>query len=305
MAKKKEQNNQSNQSSTGMKIGIAAVILTILFLFSACAVLVVQLGSMDTTRTSGSVAVVPVQGTILTTGTSTRSTITADDLTKILAELKDNRRVDAVILDINSGGGSPVGSDEVGRALQDLRTQKPVVAVVREVGASGAYWVATNTDHIIANRMSITGSIGVTASSFGVEELLDEFNVTYRRLVTGEQKDVGSPFREMSQEDLAFLQEKIDSIHDFFVEEVAHNRNLSVEHVHTLATGEFFLGFEALQEGLVDELGGMQEAKQYLREQGIEPETYRVRIRTGLFDDLFNINVALSPQAQQQIMTQQ
>lgn len=309
MAPKKQasQEKESNKQSTlGIKIGIAVVLISIVLMFSACTVVFMQLSSFESSssRTSGSVAIVPVQGTILTTGSSTRATITADDMTRILYDLKDNNRVKAVILDINSGGGSPVGSDEIGQALQALRAEKPVVSVIREVGASGAYWVATNTDYIIANPMSITGSIGVTASSFGIDELLDEFNVTYRRLVTGERKDLGSPFREMTQEELLFLQDKIDSIHDFFVQEVATNRNMSFEEVQELATGEFFLGFEAQNKGLVDSLGGMREAENYLRELGIEPETYRVRIRTSLFDDLFSINLQLDPQIQQQLLVQ-
>lgn len=281
--KKKE----TQEMSLTKKIIIISCILFSLFIFSSCAAVLVQLNDVE--DLTGNVAIIPIHGTIMAVGDSNSNVITADDIVALLREANDDATIDAVILDINSGGGSPVGSDEIGRALQDM--DKPVVSVIREVGASGAYWVATNTDHIVANRMAVTGSIGVIGSYFGFEEFMDDHNITYRRFVSGEKKDIGSPFRDMTREEQVFLQDKMESIHWYFIDEVARNRNMTFDEVKVLATGEYYLGFEAKKNGLIDETGGYKEAKAYLEAQGIKVKLFTMDVPTNFWDDLFGIEV--------------
>jgi len=212
------------------------------------------------------VAVIPIRGLITTQdaemffdGTSSKEII------EYIEIADEDTSIKAIVFEINSGGGSAVASDEIGSAIK--KTNKTTVAWIREAGASGGYWVASCTDHIIANRMSITGSIGVISSYIEFPGLLEKHNITYTRLVGGEYKDAGIPMRETTQEELDLMQEKVDVIHDIFIREVAVNRDLSEEYVREVATGMFFIGTEALELGLVDELGGKDEVEVYLSKE--------------------------------------
>ena len=170
-----------------------------------------------------------------------------------------------MIFMINSPGGSPVASDEIATAVK--HTNKTTVAVIRDVGASGGYWVASATDHVIANPASITGSIGVRAEYLEFPHFLEEYNVTYRRLVAGKYKDIGSPFKEMTPEEQVLFQATLDELHGLFIQEVATNRNMSYDDIKKIATGLFFTGVQAKKLGLVDELGGKNEAVKYLEKK--------------------------------------
>ena len=123
---------------------------------------------------------------------------------------KKDVRIKGVIFKINSPGGSVVGSKEIGNAIKKLG--KPSVAVIREVGASGAYWVASSADVIIADELSITGSIGVISSYLQFSKIMEEYGITYERLVGGEHKDMGVPYKQLSKEEQIIMQKKINII---------------------------------------------------------------------------------------------
>ena len=245
----------------------------------------------DMPITSGNVALIPIKGTIW--GEESRdlfgSTISSSTtINNFIKKAEENPKIKAIIFEINSGGGSAVASDEI--ASEVKKTTKPTVAWIREVGASGAYWIASATDHIIANRMSVTGSIGVIASYLEFSRLLEHYNVTYQRLIAGRYKDIGSPFKEMTDEEEDFFQEQLDLIHEFFIDEVAQNRNLSKEQTEELATGMFYLGVQAKNLGLVDELGGKEEVINYLeKELNITVEIAEYRQKRTFFDMITEI----------------
>jgi protease-4 len=197
------------------------------------------------------IAVIKVQGVI--------GSNSAEEIIGLLDEVSKDVAVKAIILEINSPGGTVVASEEIANKVKEI--DKPVVAWIRETGASGAYWVASAADYVVADRASMTGSIGVTASYLEFSGLMDEYGVKYERLVTGDYKDTGSPFKELSKEERGYLEGKINSINDMFIQEVAENRDLSEGQVTRLATGEIFLGEEAYSLGLVDLLGGEKEAQ--------------------------------------------
>jgi len=207
----------------------------------------------------------------------------------LLEKARDDDNIKAVLLEINSPGGSAVASDEIAMAVKDLReNNKTVVSWVRESGASGAYWIASSSDYIVAHRMSVTGSIGVISSYMSFGRFLNHWNVTYNRLVAGDNKDVGDPFKELSPQEKAFLQGKLDTVHRFFIEEVARNRNMSYNEVERLADGRFFLGVEAKEVGLIDELGGKEQALAYIEARiGEEAVTEDYVPEQGFFNDLF------------------
>ncbi len=195
---------------------------------------------------------------------------------KIVKKLKDaeeNPQIKAVLLEINSPGGSAVASEEI--AKQVSRMEKPVIAVIRDVGASGGYWVASAADTIVASPVSITGSIGVTASYLEISGLLEKYGVRYEKMTSGQYKDMGSPFRNLTDEERELFQKTLDEIRNYFVKSVAANRKLSYEQVDSLATGQIYLGSEAKQLGLIDELGGIEEAEKIMKEKyGIEKAGY-------------------------------
>lgn len=206
------------------------------------------------------IALIPIKGTILPEETVNlgQKVISSSSIVEFLEKAENDKNIAAVLLEINSGGGSVVASREVVEKVKHLK--KPVVAWIREVGASGAYWIASAADVIVADTLSMTGSIGVTASYLEFSELMEEYGVTYVPLKEGELKDIASPFKKISVNERKILEEKIKKVYDVFVEDVALNRNLTVENVEEIATGIYYLGGEAKELGLIDVIGFKQQA---------------------------------------------
>ena len=269
------------------KVLVAALIAggaLLVFAFLAAGILTLIAGGSS--LAGGNVALITISGTIVTEDSFDifPSEVTvSEDIVEFIDKAEKDPLIRAILFEINSPGGSAVASQEIGNAIK--KSKKLTVAVIRDVGASGGYWVASATDHIIANPMSITGSIGVISSYLDFSGFLTEHNVTYQRLVSGPYKDIGSPLRKLSPEEVRLLQRKLDMIHGYFVDEVAKNRNLPKDSVETLATGIFYLGSEAKELGLVDELGDRQAGLDYIRKtQKIEPVLVEYEAKKGLFE---------------------
>lgn len=268
------------------------IIFIALGIFATVFVLTLLVAPTATSTAGGAnVAVIPVSGAISLTGSQdffAPQTVSANDVVRFLKEADKTRSIEIIVLEINSPGGSAVASEEIVQAIK--RTEKPVVAWVRETGASGAYWVASQSDYVIANRMSITGSVGVIASYLEFSQFLSRYNITYESLTAGEDKEVGSPFVPLSDKQRQQLQSQLDSIHDYFVKDVATARNLTEEQTASVGTGMFFLGIEAYELGLVDKLGGRYELEAYLEEQLDATPRYRRYERTrGFFEQLAGV----------------
>lgn len=264
MAKKKKTSNP---------LTTILIIFLSLFVLSSIFASIISLAFMEET-VNGNVAVIPVKGAILGDGggvfddTSASASIIVD----LLERANQDESIQAIVLEINSPGGSAVASEEIANAVK--RVNKTTVAWIREAGASGGYWIASASDHIIASRMSITGSIGVVSSYLDFSEFIEEHNVSYQRLVFGKYKDAGSPFRELTYQEEALFQKKIDRIGEIFIEEVAENRNMSFDDVSVHAHGMFLLGEEAYDANLIDELGGEREVTLYLEKELNQSVTY-------------------------------
>lgn len=200
---------------------------------------------------------------------SSREGVTSDSIIGLLEDIKKNPKIKAVLFEINSPGGSPVASEEIARAITELKL--PTVAWIRETGASGAYWAAMACSWIVAHPLSITGSIGVLANSFGFEDLLQTLKLKYRRQVAGNMKDIGSPFREPTPEEQAYLQGVLNQIHKVFIDAFAKARKMTPEKAGALATGIFYTGLDAKEKNLVDDLGGKKEVLAWLEKKIKEP----------------------------------
>ncbi len=233
---------------------------------------------------SGNIAVIPLKGSIMT-GQDFSESIDSEEIIEFIEEANEDSSIKAIILDINSPGGTPVASEEIASAIK--KANKTTVAVIRDVGASGAYWVASATDQIWANNMSITGSIGVIGSYLEFAKFTQDWNLTYRRLVGGKNKDIGDPLAELTPEKEALLQNQINLMHTYFIQAVAENRNLSVEQVQELADGRTYLGSQAKELGLIDSIGNMNDALETLEKQlNITAKTIVYEHRADVFDIL-------------------
>ena len=167
---------------------------------------------------------------------------------------------DAVIYEINSGGGAVVASKEVMREIESLDAKK--ICRFRDVAASGAYLFSLGCDKIVADSASLTGSIGVKSSYLEFSEAMNRYGIDYVNISSGKYKEVGSQYQNISDEEREILQEKSDRIHSQFLELVRENRNITESAHRNISTGVIYLGSEAEEIGLVDELGGREKAKQ-------------------------------------------
>ncbi len=214
------------------------------------------------------VAIIPINGEITLESNSglfsTSQVASANDFVDSLKKAQDDSSVKGIIVEINSPGGGVVASEQMAKALKKF--SKPKVALIREVGASGAYWAATSADYIIADPLSITGSIGVIGSYLDFSGLMQKYGINYDQLISGKYKDTGSPYKNLTDDEHKLLQSKIDLIHNYFINEVAKNRNMPISQATKLADGSFYLGIEAKDNGLIDELGGKEEAINKIKE---------------------------------------
>ena len=258
---------------------IAVIILLVLGLFSLFAASIVGIfvgagGDYE----SGNVAVIKIRGYITIdsdAGFIGPEMASSSSIVELIEEASSDDSIEAIILDINSGGGSPVASYEIAQAV--LGANKTTVAWIREVGASGAYWIATSSEYIVANPMSITGSVGVIGSYLDFSGFIEDHNVTYQRMVSGEHKDMGVPFRELTSEEEEMMQANLDLVREEFVNAVAANRELPVDVVDDLSDGQIYLGMKAFELDLVDKLGGKEDVVMYIEDKlEIEAELFEL-----------------------------
>lgn len=229
------------------------IILIAIFFFLLSSVI-----SAITYSMTPKIAIVPIKEVIMTENSDSLfsdSSISSREISTIIRGLAEDTSVKAAIIDINSPGGSPVASQEIANSILELKTHIPVYILVNDMAASGGYWISVAGDKIYASDMSIVGSIGVTSATLGFEDFIKQYNITYRRQVAGKYKDIGSPFREPTEEEEKILQDILNEVHKNFITHVAKNRNMSYEEVEKYATGEIFLGSKAKEIGFIDEIG--------------------------------------------------
>lgn len=181
-----------------------------------------------------------------------------------LSKVKADKRVKALIVRINSPGGSSGASEALYRKLSSI--EKPVVVVMGSIAASGGYLVALAGDHIFANATTLTGSIGVVMRFFNVEALAKKVGVSSEEIKTSELKASPSPFSEVSEESRKYWKEVIGNTYDYFVSVVEFRRNLPKELVLRIADGRVYTGTQALELGLIDAIGGEDEALQWIKD---------------------------------------
>lgn len=224
----------------------------------------------------GKVGVVLVEGIIAD----------AEEIVDQINGVAEDDAIRAVVLRIDSPGGGVAASQEIYQAARRLREKKRVVVSMGSVAASGGYLIATAADRIMANPGTITGSISAVMHFANVEELLRKVGVRSSVVKSGPFKDIGSPTREMTPEERKLIQGIVDDIYDQFVRTVSENRKIPLKEIEKLADGRIFTGRQAFELGLVDDLGGLEEAILLgAKLSGIEGKpavSYAVRKRSGL-----------------------
>ena len=231
-------------------VGLAVVLLFLVILIALLAVGLSQSGRPERFSLGDKIAVVKLEGVILD----------SQETMEQLRRYRRNRSVKAVVLRVDSPGGAVGPSQEIFRQVQRLVQEKTVVASFGAVAASGAYYAACPATKIMANPGTLTGSIGVVMEITNVEGLMQWIRIRHQVIKSGKFKDVGSPFREMTPAERAFLQGFVDDVHAQFEEAVAQGRHLDSAAVHKLADGRIFTGRQAKELGLVDEIGNLEDA---------------------------------------------
>lgn len=243
-------------------------------------------GSSDKTETvtvgSGDkVAVVDLKGVIAS----------SDEVVRQMKKYKNNSSIRAIVLHIDSPGGGVVASQEMYEEVRAVRDGgKPVIVSMGSLAASGGYYVAVGGSYLVANRGTLTGSVGVISEFLQLKDALDKLGIGVKTIKAGKLKDAGSPMRAMNDDDQKYFQALMDDVHRQFIDVVARERKMDVEKVRELADGRVFTGEQALQLGLVDTLGTFEDAVRIAAVKvGIkgEPAIVKERKRQMWYESIF------------------
>ncbi len=191
-----------------------------------------------------------------------------------LKKIRKDKNIKAVVLRVNSPGGSALASDMIWRELEITKKEKPLVVSMGNYAASGGYYIACNAHKILAEPTTITGSIGVFGMIPNFSQLADNIGINAEQVGTNKQSLGYSPFEPMTEEFHNYAKESIEDIYKTFVERVASGRNMSFAQVDSIGQGRVWTGKEALKNGLIDELGNLEDAIKLAAELA-EIEDYR------------------------------
>lgn len=211
-------------------------------------------------NSSDRIAIVYASGDIVG-GKGDGSQIASDDMVKTLKSVRLDDKIKAVVLRIDSRGGSSLASDIIWREAKLLADEKPLIVSMSDVAASGGYYIATPARKILAEPTTITGSIGVFGLIPNAHKLLnDKMGLTFEYIGTGENSDMGRVDRPLTSNQKEYIGSIIDRIYDTFLTRVADGRGMTKDEVHAVAQGRVWTGKMAKEVGLVDQLGGLEDA---------------------------------------------
>jgi protease-4 len=202
----------------------------------------------------------------------------SDTIAQAFKEARKDDSIQAVVFRINSPGGSDVASDVIWREAFLTMAEKPVIVSMSDVAASGGYWIATASHAIVAEPTTLTGSIGIYAGKFNLSGLYEKIGFNKERVKRGESADFWSDTRSFSDEERARFREILEEGYRHFLEKVSQSRNKEQDEVDALGQGRVWTGAQALEHGLVDELGGLDRAVALAREKANIPESKEIRL---------------------------
>lgn len=193
-------------------------------------------------------------------GSNKNDGIDSEDISEDLLDIADNDKIKAVVLRINSPGGSAYGSEQIWKAVSVVKSKKPIVVSMGDYAASGGYYIACNTDRIFAQPTTLTGSIGIFGIFPNIGGLTDKLGIKFDNVKTNKYSDFGATYRPMNTEERAILQRYINNGYELFTKRCAEGRNMNIDSLKAIAEGRIYSGTDAMRLGLVDEMGGLEEA---------------------------------------------
>lgn len=233
------------------------------------------------------VAVVEIEGVITD----------SEDIIREIEDFAGNDHVKAIVLRIDSPGGSVAPTQEIYDAILEAGKNKKIVASMGSIAASGGYLVACGADRIVANPGTITGSISAVMHFANMQELMRKIGVSASVVKSGKYKDIGSPVRDMTEEEKMLIQQLVDDVYDQLLDTVSQRRKMPKESVRLLADGRILTGRQAQKAGLVDFLGNQKYAVRLAGQlAGIsgEPEVIYPPEKKAFFMDFLFENMAMA-----------
>jgi protease-4 len=252
--------------------------------------------SLPSTGPSNRIALVVGEGEI-TTGSGTENAndqgFTSTGFVKLLKQVENDSTIKGVILRVDSPGGEGTASDDILHEVKSLSKRKPTVISMSDLAASGGYFVSVTGDPIVAYPNTLTGSIGVLFQRINLRGLYDKIGVGKQVLSRGRYADVDSEYVPLGEDQRRKLQGQIDAFYKGFVSRVAEGRKKSFEQIEPLAQGRVWLGAQAKQNGLVDELGGLDRAIELVKQKAHLAATDRITLvpypgKRSVFEMLFS-----------------
>lgn len=231
-------------------------------------------------RSDNEIAVVVAEGTILPGKANPgQDIIGSETFSKELRKVRDNKKVKAVVIRINSPGGSSLASDIMWREIALTSAKKPVIASMSDYAASGGYYLAMGCDTIVAHPHTITGSIGVFSVLYDASGFLNnKIGITSEELKTGEIGELVTINRPLRDSEKAIWQKRTEEIYETFTRKAAEGRGMTVESIKKIASGRVWTGIQAQERGLVDIIGSYEDAVKLAAEAAGVADDYKVRI---------------------------
>lgn len=258
------------------------------------------------------IALLTVDGVIQDVGSSTPWTQVSYDhqnFLKTLDQILEDESVQAIVLAVNSPGGGAIESAEIHKKLVEIKEQRniPIYVSMGQLAASGGYYISAPADKIYAHRETITGSIGVIIQSYNFAQLAEKVGIEFETVKSGAHKDMFGGTRPSSEEEVAMIQEMVNDSYEVFVDVVEQGRNMSEADVKKVADGRILGGSQAIQAGLVDELGNLEDTIASLRtDHGLEDaELFQYDTSFGSFSSLFSMKIGsiFGPSPEERMLT--
>ena len=239
------------------------------------------------------IAVVYAQGEIIY-GEGGEFQIGQELLIRTLKKIKDHDRTKAVVIRINSPGGSALSSELIYQEIKNLQQEKPVVISMGDVAASGGYYIAAGADYIFSEPTTVTGSIGVFGVLPLVEEIAEDWGVRASQVTTHPNALLYSPMKSLTPTATQEIKEQVERVYSTFLNRVSEGRNMSISAVDKIAQGRVWSGTDAQAIGLVDSLGGLEDAVRYAAELA-EIDSYKTSNYPKFSDDFESFLESLQP----------
>jgi len=240
-----------------------------------------QTTEVVTTGNGARIAVVEVNGVITS----------SDNVVRQLKKYREDNAIKGILLRVDSPGGGVVASQEIYEEVRKTRESgKPIVVSMGALAASGGYYVSCGASRLVANRGTLTGSIGVISEFLQLQDALGKLGVSVKTIKSGKLKDSGSSTRKMTEEDERYFQQLMDDVHRQFIDVVERERDLDHDMVVKMADGRVFTGEQAVENGLVDTLGTFEDAVRITADlAGIsgEPAIVKERRSHSLWEGIF------------------